>query len=475
MTLNRWQLFLRLGRTLNLNLGSFGMGLTMSLTGVALLDLVEIYDSSVGNVSHFITTRCVGLLLGSLLGGKMFDMFNTQLMAIATVLLATVTVLMIPMSGTLWLAHVMVFGGGMSIGAFDTGANVWIIKLWPENSSPALQVFHLAFALGCLVAPLIAEPFMSSTTSSHNPELIAEATGATHAALHSSLFNETHGYPLGFPNDTLESTQSATRIHYSFVIASAFHFLLFASMVALYWMDRSDFKPDVNERPGDGSLPSKETAEYVRFSRTLLALLCIYICVYVALEVTYAQMITSFAVKCALHFSKSSASRVAAVYFFCFAACRVVASLITVRVTSFQMMVAAHVVLALTAILLVGWGSTHDVVLWVGSALMGISQGPNYAAVVAWTVSYIHMSNKMMSLVIITAGIGSMSPSLLVGQFLDSCPDIFLYVCFATVFLSIVLFVVTYFYVRKRPMLNAAQGSPHLDTPTLEDCSLKPI
>ncbi|KAK8779280.1 hypothetical protein V5799_019372, partial [Amblyomma americanum] len=41
-------------------------GLIIALTGVALLDLVEIYRSDISSVSHLITTRCVGSLVGSL-------------------------------------------------------------------------------------------------------------------------------------------------------------------------------------------------------------------------------------------------------------------------------------------------------------------------------------------------------------------------------------------------------------------------
>ncbi|CAN8022462.1 unnamed protein product, partial [Ixodes persulcatus] len=68
MVSKRSRLWITLGQTLNLNLGSFGMGLVMSLTGVALLDLVEIYESDVKTVSHLTTTRSVAVLTGSLLG-----------------------------------------------------------------------------------------------------------------------------------------------------------------------------------------------------------------------------------------------------------------------------------------------------------------------------------------------------------------------------------------------------------------------
>ncbi|XP_070381811.1 sodium-dependent glucose transporter 1A-like isoform X2 [Dermacentor albipictus] len=436
----RAQLWLKLGRTCNLSLGCLGMGLILALTGVALLDLVEIYDSDISSVSHLITARCVGGLLGSLLGGKLYDTYNVQTMSILMMVLACVTVLMIPLSGSLPLAFVMVFFGGISSGAFDTGANVWIINLWPENSSPALQVFHLAFGVGCLVAPLIAEPFLST---GHVGSLLNQT--ATNLSEYLTL-NDT-GY------SPLEPLTEESRVYYAFGIASAFHLALVVAMVALYLIDDADTKP-----PQEGGATvgcRKESPEDVRFSRTMLALLSAYVCVYVALECTSSQMLTAFAVKSELHLSKSAASRVAAVYFFCFAASRLAAALVTVKLSPFQVLVLSHVVIAVTAAVFLVWGSSNSAVLWACSALTGVGQGPVYAAAVAWTVAYVNMSNKMMSVVIITAGIGALSPPLLVGQFLDHSPNLFLYVCFVAVLLCVAFFVAMHFYVRKRPILNA--------------------
>ncbi|XP_077549782.1 sodium-dependent glucose transporter 1A-like isoform X2 [Haemaphysalis longicornis] len=444
----RADLWLKIGRTCNCCLGCFGMGLVLALSGVALLDLAEIYRSDVPSVSQLITTRCVGGLLGSLLGGKLYDTYNTQLMSVVMMALASISVLMIPLSGILWVAHVMAFIGGISFGAFDTGANVWIIKLWPENSSPALQVFHLAFGVGCLVAPLIAEPFLSkvaSVTSFNETQNLTEY-------LTSNETSYTTLEPLELLNQT-SPEYGTTTVHYAFGMVSAFHLILVVSMLVLYFIDKADFKPGKsNDEAG-----SDKKVEDVRFTRIVVALLSAYVCVYVALECTCSQMLTAYAVKSDLHFSKSSASRVAAVYFFCFAGSRLAAALMTIKVSSFQILVGAHVILAVAAVMLVIWGSTSSSVLWAGSALNGIGQGPVYAAAVAWTVDYIVMSNKMMSIVIVTAGIGALSPPLLVGLFLDRYPNLFLYVCFGALLLCVAFFVGMYFYVRRRPLLSASK------------------
>lgn len=442
MLSKRGLLWLKLGRTLNLDLGCFGMGLVMSLTGVALLDLVEIYESDVKTVSHLITTRCVAGLVGSLLGGKLYDTYNTQVMSILTMVTAVASVLMIPISGNLALAHFVVFVGGVGFGAFDTGGNVWIIKLWPQNSSPALQVFHLSFGIGCLVAPLLAEPFLS-TIPTDDDEIVTDNPVA---------FNEST-YFLYPTNQTHNLTLPVeSRVHYAFAIASGFYLIPMISMIVLYFIDNSDFKPPKKNHL-EQALDKEEAAEDVRFSRVLLGLLAAYVCVYVALECSSGQMITAYAVKCDLHLAKTTASRIAAVYFLCFAGSRVIAALIAIKVTSYQMLVGSHAILAVTAVVMLMWGNSSEAVLWACAALLGLGQGPIYGAAVAWTVSYINMSNGMMSLIIVTAGVGAMAPSLLVGQFLEYNPSVFLYVCFVTVVLCIVVLLAMFLFTRKRPML----------------------
>ncbi|KAM7281689.1 sodium-dependent glucose transporter 1A-like [Ixodes scapularis] len=450
MVSKRSRLWITLGQTLNLNLGSFGMGLVMSLTGVALLDLVEIYESDVKTVSHLTTTRSVAVLTGSLLGAKLYDAYNTQVISILTMVASFATVFMIPLSGHLALAHVMVFVCGLGFGAFDTGANVWIIRMWTKNSSPALQVFHLAFAVGCLVAPLIATPFLSTL-----PPTDYEAIAEPLIAFNETSFLQSHANH-AILNDTQSSSRIESTIQYAFGIASGFYLLPIISMIVLYCIDGSDSKPPKQSSLED-ALHQKEAAKDIRFKKILLTLLSMYLCVYVAQECTVAQMITAYAVKCDLHLSKSTAARVAAVYFLSFAGCRMGSSLLAIRVTPFQMLLGSHVILAGTATVFVLWGNSSKTVLWASSALLGLGQGPIYGVIVAWTANYMDISNGMMALVIVASSLGALSPPLFVGPFLDHDPPVFLYVCFVTVVMAVVVFLVMLMFVRKRSMLRSVQ------------------
>ncbi|XP_049524123.1 sodium-dependent glucose transporter 1A isoform X2 [Dermacentor silvarum] len=440
----RNKLWLDLGRTCNLSLGNLGMGLVIGIRGVALLDMAEIYGTSIASISYLITTCGVGNLIGSLLGGKLHDTYNTQLVSILATAATCITVTMIPLSGILALAHVNMFLCGLSMAAFSTGANVWIIRMWRENSSPALQLYHLAFGIGGFAGPFIARPFLSNSDGGNST--------APNTTDNVYLNQRNIAYP---PVNLVELANSSTAqngtgessVYFAFGIVGAFCLILTISMIVLYITDNADFKPAIPE--DESSTAAEEPCNPALFTRIIVATMCMYIGIYVALEWTTSQMVASFAIKSELHFSKSLSSRVESVFFFSFAASRLTASLITIKVSAFWMLVSAHVILLPTAVTLALLGSSSSTVLWLSSALFGVGQGPIYAALISWTSGHINLNNKMMSLVVLTEGIGSMSAPVIVGQFLDKDPNVFLYVCLTTVALCAVIFISMYLYVRR--------------------------
>lgn len=462
---SRAQLWLNLGRTCNLSLGNLGMGLVVAVTGAAMLDLVQLFGSSLSSISYLIITRGIGALLGSFLGGKLHDTYNTQVISIVATAVTCVTVIMTPLSGYLPVAHIMVFLVGLSGAAFETGSNVWIIRMWPENSTPALQAFHLAFGIGGLLGPFIARPFLSAGVAGNTSEVNT-------AGFYLGLEDGHYGSPGLFrvPNDTAATNATGeTHIVYAYGIVGAFFFILTASMIALYLVDKTDLKPEKEKSPDESSAVVEERASNVCFSRTAVAAMCTFIGFYVALECTTSQMVASFAVKSNLHFSKSAASRVESLFFLCFSAGRLGAALVTVKLPPFWMLVISHTILLPTAIVLVIWGSSIDTVLCVGIALTGIGQGPVYAAVISWTAEHIEFSNKMMSIAVVTESVGAMAAPTVVGQFMDKVPNVFLYVCLGAVGICSIIFFCMYLFLRIAPhlskdkelLINDTDDTPH--------------
>ncbi|XP_003741863.2 sodium-dependent glucose transporter 1A [Galendromus occidentalis] len=400
------------GQTINLNLGCLGMGLMTSVIGATLLDLTEVYDSRVELASHVITARGIGALMGSLFGGMLLDKFNTQILITTAMLIASITILLVPVCPTLPVAYVVTLIYGLTVGIFDTGANIWIINLWGKNNGPMLQIYHFAFGLGGLVSPLVAEPFLS-VHHAEDPEMMDFPSPSPIGVPDSPSWNET---------EVVEAVLSRSRIDIPYAMIACIHFLLFVSMCVMYRIDPSDSKPPP-ELLGNEVTASKPK----RY--TLLMCLSFYLLVYVALESSLGQMLATFAVKSKLHFTKSQASYLSSLFWTFFTMSRVLSALWAMVSTPKSMMLVEHAMTIVALGTFLWFGETNATMVWICAAMVGVGAAGMFATAITWTVEFMPLSNKMMSISTVFSGSGGTAPPFIVGKFIDKCPMSLIYAC----------------------------------------------
>lgn len=408
-------------------------GLFFSVTGVALLDLADVYATDVGSVAQLVTTRGVGILAGSFVGGRLYDRLNTQLLSVVLTLLTAAGVAATPSCKQLVYAHGVSVLAGFSMGALDTGANVWLINLWPNGCGPVLQVYHLAFGVGAFVAPFVAEPFLSVNVSS-SADASANNTGPW-AHVSGML-----------PSEGATTVSAESQLSCAFGIVSGFIALVAASMFTVYLLDRSDCKPpggDQSSQPGSG-----------RFAYTLVAFLGAYIMVYLGLECSYGQMLTTFAVESDLQMTKSEAAYLTSLYFLTFTVARIGSVLWSVFAGPSCILVTCQVLLTVTFALLTVFGASSTTWIWTLSGFAGVSLAAVFAAAVSYAVQFVVMTNRLMSMVTVAASLGTMAPPLLVGLFIERHPMVFAYVCFVAALVMSALYFAMYLVTRGKPLLT---------------------
>lgn len=84
---------------------------------------------------------------------------------IMSLLVASLCVALNPLLGQLTFCHIAMFFLGGTFGLIEVGSNGWIIGIWQEKSATVFQFFNFCFGLGGVVAPLVAEPFLSKVHS----------------------------------------------------------------------------------------------------------------------------------------------------------------------------------------------------------------------------------------------------------------------------------------------------------------------
>lgn len=150
-------------KTICLSLTFLTLGLCIAIPGPTLIDLKERINTDTTHMALIFTARSVGYLLGSLVGGFLFDHFDKQLLLMVTLIVAALATSIIPWSLTLTVLTVMMALQGMSMGVLDTGGNAYCVRIWGKKSPPYIQAMHFAFGVGAFIAPLLSQPFLSDS------------------------------------------------------------------------------------------------------------------------------------------------------------------------------------------------------------------------------------------------------------------------------------------------------------------------
>ncbi|XP_066276527.1 sodium-dependent glucose transporter 1-like [Branchiostoma lanceolatum] len=161
-------------RTYALCAAFLGLGVCIAMVGPTLLDLAANVHSDIAHISYIFTARSVGYLVGSAIGGFLFDMFDQHLLLGLSLLLNAIGFAVIPWAKRLSIMGVLISFTGVAMGFLDTGGNVLCLNLWGQRSAPYMQALHFSFGMGAFIAPLLAKNFIS--LSSGNASLVINTT-----------------------------------------------------------------------------------------------------------------------------------------------------------------------------------------------------------------------------------------------------------------------------------------------------------
>ncbi|KAH9500475.1 hypothetical protein Btru_072010 [Bulinus truncatus] len=149
----------RMMKTLAISMAFFCLGLCVAIPGPTLIELGRNVNSNTEHMSYIFTARSMGYLIGSVVGGILFDFFDQQILLFYTLASTALATIGIPWCSALVALSVLICVQGIAVGVLDTGGNVFCIKIWGQKSPPYMQVLHFSFGVGAFLAPLIVEPF----------------------------------------------------------------------------------------------------------------------------------------------------------------------------------------------------------------------------------------------------------------------------------------------------------------------------
>lgn len=142
-------------RSIPYYLAFIALGLVTAALGPTLPALAERTGSDLSGISVLFTTSALGYLLGSLLGGQLYDrMRGHPVMLVALVALVALLALVPAVPWLLLLAFVwFLIGAGQ--GTLDVGGNTLLMWVHGHGVGPYMNGLHFFFGVGATLSPLI--------------------------------------------------------------------------------------------------------------------------------------------------------------------------------------------------------------------------------------------------------------------------------------------------------------------------------
>lgn len=132
-----------------------GLGLAQAVLGPTLSDLASNTGTALNEISYVFTTWSLGYLIGSFLGGRLYDRMHGNPVMGAMLVLMAASLAVIPLISSLWLLTVVLLLLGAFGGALDVGGNTLLVWLHGEKVGPYMNALHFFFGVGAFISPIV--------------------------------------------------------------------------------------------------------------------------------------------------------------------------------------------------------------------------------------------------------------------------------------------------------------------------------
>ena len=131
------------------------LGIVTASLGPTLPGLAEQTGAQLSQISFLFATRSLGYLMGSFLGGRLYDRAKGHLLISAALLLMATALALVPVIPLLWLLAIVLLVIGMGEGLLDVGGNTLIVWLHGRKVGPFMNGLHFFFGIGAFLSPVL--------------------------------------------------------------------------------------------------------------------------------------------------------------------------------------------------------------------------------------------------------------------------------------------------------------------------------
>jgi len=346
----------KIARTIGYYAVFVSLGIVSALLGPTLSGLARHTQTSLSEISILFTARLLGYMLGSLLGGRLYDKVSGHPLMASVLTAMAVMMALTPLMSHLWPLALVILILGMGEGTLVVGANTLLVWVHRHKVGPFINGLHAFFGIGAFVAPII----------------IARAT---------SLSGD---------------------------IAWAYWILALMIMPAAIWLIRL---------PSPGSEAEEQSDSGGNRSYPLVALTMLFLFFAIGVEISYAGWIYTYALRLNLG-SEASAAYLTSAFWAAMTLGRLLAIPISARFKPRTMLMGDLAgCLVSTGVMLV-WSNTLTV--WLGTLGMGLSIASAFTSTLALAERRMTITGQIIGLLYVGLSLGGMFFPWLIGQFFES-------------------------------------------------------
>ncbi|CAH8490503.1 unnamed protein product [Schistosoma margrebowiei] len=146
------------------------LGLYSEILGPTLPTLMYNTKSNYEQIGMALSTRGIGLLFGSFIGGILSDRYKSlrSLFIMLSLIIGAITTLIIPWCINIIILTIILFIAGFSHGFLTTSGNPLLASVWEEKAAGPFSLMHSGYGMGAALAPLLVKPFTIPSTSTNN-------------------------------------------------------------------------------------------------------------------------------------------------------------------------------------------------------------------------------------------------------------------------------------------------------------------
>jgi len=389
----------------------FVYGIGSSIFAPVMLDMSEILEAGMDDLSWALAAKIAGYALLALPFGWLFSRVNRQMGTVVCLVIVGLTSVPMPLVKSLPMFFLEMVVQGMASSGIDVALNAWILEVWQEKANPYMQGMHFSWAVGATVAPLLCQPFLSKP-------------------LNQSLMSGNEELDRLVPHS--ESMIYISYLISCFLCLFAAGFLLVVNLVVPYQPRKREKNEEHEENREEGigkdlSDSIKPTKQYTDL-KWLIFLSNLLMVFYCSVENNIFSFFPDFAVYSKMRLSKSTAAFMTSVLSGSFALFRGI-SILTATKLSAERMLHMHFTLATLGSVLVVMAGHFDCLplTWVSVVVSGAGCSCMFPSIYSYVEERIVVTDLLSGLYIFVSNLTCIIITGVVGMLIKSNPMIFAY------------------------------------------------